>query len=246
MVFNDRQSLAQAAAMMVSEKIKYLLSIKRYINIIFAAAPSQNEFLNALVLDKSMEWPSINAFHMDEYLGIPQDASQLFGNFLRSRLFDRVPFKSVNLINANPEDIDQECDRYTQLLNAFPPDIICMGIGENAHIAFNDPGVANFNDPVCVKMVELDTACRQQQVNDGCFNSLNEVPKNALTLTIPLLMRAPFIYCIVPGKTKAAAVRHTLNDSINERYPSTILRNHDNAILFVDGDSYSKSQTINL
>jgi glucosamine-6-phosphate deaminase len=246
MVFNNRQSLAEAAAMMVGEKIKYLLSLKRYINIIFAAAPSQNEFLNALVLDRSIDWSRINAFHMDEYLGLPEDASQLFGNFLRSRLFDRVPFKSVNFINAKLQDVEQECDRYTELLNDFPPDIVCMGIGENAHIAFNDPGVANFSDPVSVKMVELDMACMQQQVNDGCFNSLNEVPTHALTLTIPSLMRASFIYCIVPGETKAAAVWHTLNDSINEQYPSTILRNHDNAILFVDSDSYNKSQTINL
>ncbi len=247
MVFNNRQSLAENAAMMVSDKIKYLLSLKQNINIIFAAAPSQNEFLDELVLDKSIDWSRINGFHMDEYLGIPHDAPQLFGNFLRERLFDRVTFKSANFIHAKPHNVEQECERYTALLNNFPPDIVCMGLGENAHIAFNDPPVANFNDIVKVKMVELDLACRQQQVNDGCFNSLNEVPIHALTLTIPSLMSASFIYCIVPGKSKATAVWHTLNNSIiNEHYPSTILRNHDNAILFVDSDSYSKSQTIDL
>jgi len=193
LVFDDRQSLGEAAAAMVSDKIKDLLSRKNDVNIIFAAAPSQNEFLQALVSDATIAWQKINAFHMDEYLGLPEDSPQLFGSYLRSRFFGLVPFKSVNYIKAGATDIQKECERYTELLTAHPPDIVCMGVGENTHIAFNDPHKADFNDPKSIKMVSLDLVCRQQQVNDGCFATLKEVPAYALTLTIPILLNAPFI-----------------------------------------------------
>jgi glucosamine-6-phosphate deaminase len=239
MVFENRQLLGNTAAVMVSDRIKSLLEEKQYINIIFAAAPSQNEFLEALINDSTINWERINAFHMDEYLGLPEAAPQLFGSFLKSKLFVHVPFRSVNYINANSPGIQKECDRYTELLTNNPPDIVCMGIGENTHIAFNDPHKADFNDPKSIKMVALDLICRQQQVNDSCFNTLKDVPGYALTLTIPALMKAPFIFCMVPGQTKASAIWHTLTEPVTENYPSTILRNHDDAILFVDVDSYS-------
>ncbi len=135
------------------------------------------------------------------------------------------------------KDTASECKRYADLLEQYPVDITCMGIGENAHLAFNDPHVANFNDPVLVKVVDLDEACRQQQVNEGCFPSVQDIPAYALTLTIPALMNAAYIFCMVPGSTKANAVYHTLNDDIKELYPSTILRKHSNALLFLDKDS---------
>lgn len=239
LVFDDRQSLGEAAATMVSDKIRDLLSQKKDVNIIFAAAPSQNEFLQALVSDTTIAWQKINAFHMDEYLGLRDGSPELFGSYLKSRIFAQVPLRSVNYINAGAPGIQKECERYTELLTANPPDIVCMGIGENTHIAFNDPHKADFNDPESVKIVSLDLICRQQQVNDGCFNTLKEVPGYALTLTIPALMKAPFIYCMVPGKTKATAIWHTLNEPVTEDYPSTILKTHDSATLFVDEDSYS-------
>ena len=238
LVFDDRQSLGEAAAVMVSDKIRDLLSQKKDVNIIFAAAPSQNEFLQALVSDTTIDWQKINAFHMDEYLGLPDGSPELFGSYLKSRIFAQVHFRSVNFINASATDIQKECERYTELLTANPPDIVCMGIGENTHIAFNDPHKADFNDREIIKKVSLDLMCRQQQVNDACFNTLEEVPRHALTLTIPALMKAPFIYCMVPGKTKAPAVWHTLTEPVTEDYPSTILRTHDSAALFLDGDSY--------
>ncbi|RYF99995.1 MAG: glucosamine-6-phosphate deaminase, partial [Chitinophagaceae bacterium] len=206
------------------------------LNIIFAAAPSQNEFLENLIL-KPIKWDRINAFHMDEYLGLPSDAPQGFGNFLSKALFDKVNFRSVNFLNGNPLTPEQECERYTQLIAHNHPDIVCMGIGENTHIAFNDPHVANFEDPEKVKMVNLDEPCRQQQVNDGCFASINEVPAYALTLTIPALMAADHIFCMVPGAQKAKAIQHTLNAPISATFPSTILRQHPSAILYVDEQS---------
>ena len=238
LVYDDRQLLGEAAAMMVSIQIKDLLQTKPFVNIIFAAAPSQNEFLQALGTDHSIPWEQINAFHMDEYLGLDDTAPQLFSLFLKAMLFDRLQLRSVNYINGNAVDVQKECSRYAALLNNNPPDITCMGIGENTHLAFNDPHKANFNDPELVKLVELDMASRLQQVNDGCFNTLQDVPLLALTLTIPALLKAEYIYCMVPGKTKQAAIKHTLSEPVTEAYPSTILRTHGAATLFVDRDSY--------
>jgi glucosamine-6-phosphate deaminase len=238
-VSENRAELGNTAAKLASEKIRQMLAIKPFINIIFAAAPSQNEFLAALVADTTIEWRKINAFHMDEYLGLPADAPELFSSFLKGKIFDRVPFASVNCIDGSKVDFEAECVRYGALLKSHPVDIVFMGIGENTHIAFNDPHVANFNDPELVKTVQLDLACRQQQVNDGCFDTLNDVPQYALTLTVPALMSAPYLFCMVPGINKAAAVKLTLEQPVSEHYPSTILKTHDGAVLFVDRDSFS-------
>ncbi|MDB4926419.1 glucosamine-6-phosphate deaminase [Mucilaginibacter sp.] len=235
-VFESRSSMGLDAANMVSEKICELLKTKQFVNMIFAAAPSQNDFLDELI-KKDIEWNRINAFHMDEYVGLDANAPQGFGTFLKDRLFKKVPFHSVQYINGNADDLKVECDRYANLLSLQPADIVCMGIGENTHLAFNDPHVADFNDQNIVKIVDLDMECRQQQVNDGCFNTMEEVPTHALTLTIPTLIKPTYVYCIVPGEKKAKAVYQTLNESITEKYPSTILRKHQNAILFIDEKS---------
>lgn len=232
-IFEDRDLMGAFAAEAVYKKISALLIDEPYINIIFAAAPSQNEFLFSLV-QKDINWSRINAFHMDEYIALDSNAPQGFGNFLKSRLFDKVKPSTVNYINGNAADLKQECERYGTLLKQFPPHIVCMGIGENAHIAFNDPHVANFNDDVPVKTVDLDVECRQQQVNDGCFFSLDEVPEYAITLTIPTLFSGQYLFCMVPGEKKAKAVQNTIIQEVSEKYPATILRNHPNAIMFTD------------
>ena len=167
--------------------------------MIFAAAPSQNDVLLALTEDKSIDWTRVNAFHMDEYVGLPKDAPQGFGNFLSAHIFSLAPFKSVNYIDCTAENPEAECERYAELLKNNPTDIVVMGIGENGHIAFNDPWVADFNDEKWVKVVPLDEVCRNQQVNDGCFAHVDEVPTHALTLTVPTLVRAPWLFCIVPA-----------------------------------------------
>jgi glucosamine-6-phosphate deaminase len=170
-------------------------------------------------------------------------ADKSFGTYLKEHIFGKVPFGSVDLIDATAVDYSAECARYAQLLRENPTDIVVMGIGENGHIAFNDPWVADFNDPELVKIVPLDEVCRMQQVNDGCFASLELVPKNAMTLTCPALFAGSHLFCIVPAKTKAAAVKRTIEGEINHDCPATILRRHCSAKLYLDGDS-SKELTL--
>lgn len=239
-IFDTRVEMGNHAAHDVSQTIKELLKRKDMINIIFAAAPSQNEFLSALSRLEGINWSRINAFHMDEYIGLTSNAPQRFGNFLKERIFGEVSFNNIYYINGEAVDPRLEGHRYADILSQFPADIVCMGIGENTHIAFNDPYKADFNDPLKVKVVNLDQASRQQQVNDGCFANIEDVPVSAITLTVPTLLDATNIFCIVPGQNKARAVYLTLNEEVNDKYPSTILRNHKNAILYLDKHSASK------
>ena len=232
------------AAKEAAAVIRDLLAYKSEVNMIFAAAPSQNEFLEALCAEKDIEWQRINVFHMDEYVGLPDNAPQRFGNFLKERIFDKLPFRTVNYLDGNRQP-EEECVRYTALLKQYPTDIVCMGIGENGHIAFNDPHVARFDDPAWVKVVDLDEVCRKQQVNDGCFATIDQVPTHALTLTVPALMNGQFLFCMVPAKTKAWAVYHTINDPVSETIPATCLRKHNNAVLYVDTDSAEMLSEIN-
>ena len=236
--FETRAEMGAVAAADITAAINALLAKKTEINMIFAAAPSQNDVLQSLV-ESNVDWSRVNAFHMDEYIGLPRTAPQGFGNFLMDHIFGKVPFKSVNLINCAAEDAQAECDRYEAMLKANPVDIIILGIGENGHIAFNDPWVANFNDDRLVKIVELDDVCRQQQVNDGCFATIGDVPKTAMTLTCPVFIQAPQLFCIVPAITKAKAVKRTLEGAINEECPATVLRNHPDAVLYLDAASAS-------
>ena len=238
--FDSRSDMGAAAAEACVKEMQKLLSEKESIRMIFAAAPSQNEFLAALVeagKDGRVDYSRVHAFHMDEYVGLAADAPQGFGNFLRDRLFGLLPFASVTYLNGNAADPAEECARYTTLLKEAPIDIVCMGIGENGHIAFNDPHVADFNDPAAVKVVELDHTCRQQQVNDGCFAKLDDVPTHALTLTIPTLVAPKTVFCMVPAPTKAKAVQAAVEGPISEACPASILRRHDNASLWLDPDS---------
>ena len=236
-IYDSRNQMGEAAAKDIKACILSLLETKETINMIFAAAPSQNEVLASLALDKEIPWNRVNAFHMDEYIGLSADAPQGFGNFLKAHIFGLAPFKSVNYINISAEDADAECARYSALLAQYPTDIVVMGIGENGHIAFNDPPVADFADPKAVKPVLLDEICRNQQVNDGCFATIDDVPKYAITLTVPTLFSGKYLFCIVPAKTKANAVRDTICGEIGEACPATILRRHENAILYLDNDS---------
>ena len=238
-IYNTRSEMGKAAGADIKACILSLLEKKETINMIFAAAPSQNEVLEALATDKEIPWNRVNAFHMDEYIGLSKDAPQGFGNFLKAHIFGLADFKSVNYIDISAPDADAECARYSALLKEYPTDIVVMGIGENGHIAFNDPPVADFNDPKAVKPVALDEICRNQQVNDGCFAKIDDVPKTAITLTVPTLFAGDHLFCIVPAKTKANAVYATVNSEIGEHCPATILRRHESAILYLDNDSSS-------
>lgn len=228
-VYESRQAMGQDAAKAIAAEINRLLETKPTINMVFAAAPSQNEVLEALTKE-AVDFTRINAFHMDEYVGLTLKDEQSFGHFLNTHLFDLVPFKHVYYIAEYGEN-------YAELLEKNPIDIVVLGIGENGHIAFNDPGVADFNDKKRIKVAELDLVCRTQQVHDGCFPTLDTVPTHALTLTIPQMVSAGAMFCVVPAKTKRQAVTRTVTEAISEACPATILRRHANATLFCDSDS---------
>lgn len=240
-VFDDRKKMGEEAAKRAADRMKQLLETKQEIRVVFAAAPSQDEFLSNLTSDKEIEWNRIVCFHMDEYLGLPSGSEQLFQKYLQHHVADKVNVKKFHFIDGS-EDPEKELERYENLLKEEVVDLVFLGIGENGHIAFNDPPVADFNDPHLVKIVELDQYSRNQQVNDGCFPSIEEVPTHALTLTIPALTSAGSMICTVPGKLKSHAVRNTLHAEISTACPATILRKHQDAHLFLDFEAYGENK----
>ena len=235
--YDTRAEMGAAAAKEAEQVICRIIAEKGEINMIFAAAPSQNEMLASLLASEKIDWSKVNALHMDEYVGLPEGDSHTFGVYLYEHIFRHKNFKSVHYIKGSSPDSDAECVRYGALLEQYPVDVVCLGIGENGHIAFNDPWVADFNDPNPVKKVQLDEKCRMQQVNDGCFPTIDDVPTHALTLTVPALTAAKYMFCVVPAATKADAVKATVYGPINEDCPATIMRNHPNAVLYCDADS---------
>lgn len=239
-VRDSRESMGKDAAALASSIIQNELSKKKEINMIFASAPSQMDVITELMNDRNIEWNRINAFHMDEYIGLPSDAPQSFGNYLRVRFFMKRPFKNVFYINGNAENTDEECRRYGELLDQYPVDITFLGIGANGHLAFNDPSIADFNDPVNVKVNPgLDDVCIHQQVVDGWFGAESEVPRAAYTVTIPALVRAKHLITIVPDITKAEIIRRFFSEEISTKLPGSIIRTHEDSYLFLDKDSAS-------
>ena len=236
-IFENRELMGACAGAEAAEYLRLLLKEKSEVNVMFAAAPSQNETLAALCSAEGIAWHRVNAFHMDEYVGLDPAHPAGFRNFLRRAIFDKFAFKSVNLLDGNAVDLQAAVRDYEALLRAYPLDACLMGVGENAHIAFNDPPIADFNDPALIKVVELEIRCREQQVHDGCFDTLEEVPTHALTATIPAIMQAAKLFCSVPAVTKAEAVRNMLNGEISTACPATILRTHPSASLYLDVDS---------
>ena len=240
LVFEDRAALGHAAAQDVARTIAQRQKSASVANIIFAAAPSQNEFLDCLVQDSTIDWSKVIGLHMDEYLGLAADHPASFRCYLREHLFDRVGLTGERLKLIPGEDISRPlrtCLHYEDILKTHPPDLVCGGIGENGHLAFNDPPVADFLDPLPIKVVRLDHACRVQQVHDGCFDSIEDVPTHAYTLTITALLSAPSLAIVVPGPRKAQAVHDTLRGPINEACPASILRRHVGAKLYLDRES---------
>src|SRR5215212_1156930 len=235
-IYRGRRAMGIAAAQDVATEMHRLLGHKSTLRMIFAAAPSQSEFLDELGRAADLDWSRVTVFQLDEYLGLPQDAAQSFGRFLRDNLFERVRPGIAHFIDG-ARSASLEADRYADLLAAAPIDIVCLGIGENGHLAFNDPPDTSFDDPAAVKAVALELASRQQQVNDGCFPSLDSVPTHALTVTIPTIMSGRRLFCVVPGQAKAEAVCHALSGAISPACPATILRRHASCTLYLDADS---------
>ena len=235
-VFGSRSEMGITAGQEAAAHIKKLLEEKEVINVMFAAAPSQNETL-AEILNADIDWTRVNAFHMDEYVGLDPEHPAGFRNFLKRAIFSKKPFRTINLLNGNAADPHEEAARYSKLLQDNPLDVCLLGVGENGHIAFNDPPVADFNDPKLVKVVELDQVCRQQQVNDGCFENIDQVPTHALSVTVPGLTGAKAMFCTVPAPTKANAIKAMVFGEISTACPATIMRKHANAKVYTDPDS---------
>jgi glucosamine-6-phosphate deaminase len=240
LVFEDRATAGHRAAKEVARAMFARKRAAGRVNMVFAAAPSQNEFLAGLVADQSIDWSAVTAFHMDEYLGISADHPMSFRRYLSEHLFGLVGLEEKQLRLIPGENTDrplETCLAYENLLRQEPVDIVCAGIGENGHLAFNDPPVADFLDPVMIKVVRLDEACRAQQVADIGLQSVDQVPTHAYTLTIPALMAAPVVSVIVPGPRKANAVLETLRGPIGEACPATALRRHPGARMYLDRES---------
>ena len=234
----SREQMGMRAGTDAAAAIRRAIAEKGRANVMFAAAPSQNETLAVLCQADGIDWTKVTAFHMDEYIALPPDHPAGFGNFLRRAIFDRLPFASVHLIRGAAEDPAAEARRYAKLLAEHPLDVCLCGIGENGHLAFNDPP-ADFHDPQAVRCVTLDETCRMQQVHDGCFPALDQVPRQALTATVPVLLSAETVICSVPAASKAEAVRRMLRGEIAEDCPASVLRTHRCAGLYLDPDAAS-------
>lgn len=238
-VYESRAKMGAAAAAVVAEEIRGLIQGSSKAVGIFASAPSQNEFLAALIKSPNIDWSRVIGFHLDEYLGMDERAPQSFRRFLIERLVSKVPLGEFHGLRGDLDDGATESERYSQLLAANPPDFGVLGIGENGHLAFIDPPFCDFDDPQAVKVVELDDVCRTQQVNDGAFERIDQVPRNALSLTIPTLMARPKLFAIAPGPAKRAAIKSTVEGPVATTCPASILRRHPDAHLFIDSDSAS-------
>jgi glucosamine-6-phosphate deaminase len=235
----DRPALGFAAARAAAAYLHDVIAAQGEARVIFACAPSQDEFLSSLIeVSKtgitSVDWSRVTAFHMDDYVGLAGTHPQSFRHYLQTHFLSKVKIGRFHPLPAEEPDANAVCARYSQLLSEKAIDLICLGIGENGHIAFNDPPVADFEDPHLVKVVELDEACRNQQVNDGCFPTFADVPRHAFTLTVTVFRRARRLSIHVPGPRKADAVKRTVEDAVSTACPATILRLHPDATLFVD------------
>ncbi|WP_245272868.1 6-phosphogluconolactonase [Microvirga lotononidis] len=234
--YRTRAEMGAASASAIATELRKRLRRQTQVRMIFAAAPSQTETLHRLREEQGIDWSQVTAFHMDEYIGLPADGPQRFAHWLDKTLFAHLPFKAVHHIIPEP-DPAAAAEAYATRLAEAPIDIVCLGIGVNGHIAFNDPPVADFHDRLDVKIVALDETCRQQQVDDQCFARYDEVPEQALTLTIPRLLRADRLFCIVPGSVKRGAVRRSLHGPIATSCPASILRQQAHCTLYLDAES---------
>jgi glucosamine-6-phosphate deaminase len=236
-VYGSSVALGRAASDIVSAELASAIRENGSANLVLATGASQFAFLDALKADRSVVWPRITVFHLDEYLGMSDQHPASFRKYLRERILDEVHPAAVHFLKGDAADAEAETARYEAILKSHPIHVACIGIGENGHIAFNDPAMADFNDPRLVKIVELDDACRRQQLGEGWFNTLDEVPVQALSWTIPAIMNCRVISCAVPERRKANAVLNTLHGPIQTACPASILRRHPNAHLFLDSES---------
>lgn len=238
-IYNSSTEMALSVAKIVQQYLQSVIQKQGKATVLLATGNSQIQFLDALIDLGNVDWSQITFFHLDEYLGISADHAASFRYYLRERVEKRVQPQQFHYIQGDSLQPVAECDRYTKLLQAQPIDLCCLGIGENGHIAFNDPSVADFHDPYSVKLVKLDNINRQQQVNTGYFSDISSVPQYAFTLTISTICTAKKIICLASGKRKQEIVKKLLQGDITTDCPASILRKQPQGMLFLDEDSAS-------
>jgi glucosamine-6-phosphate deaminase len=236
-VHATKKAAGAAAAQAVATELHRLEHLGEDIGVIFATGASQLDTLDALTSTEHLPWNRVQGFHLDEYVGLDENHPASFRRYLRDKLTRRVNMQEFFEIDGNAKDLDSFCMEYVQKLSQVNPQLCLLGIGENGHLAFNDPAEADFNDPRPMKVVHLDRMCRQQQVAEKWFERWEEVPANALTLTIPTLFRVPKLIVSVPGARKAHAVRRTLEEPITTGCPATVLRTHPDVTIYLDLES---------
>jgi glucosamine-6-phosphate deaminase len=235
--YENRDLLGKDAATAVAGIMKKVIEQNGKVRMVFASAPSQNDFLKYLKEEEGIDWSKVYAFHMDNYVGLPVDHPQSFSQFLIDRLFKFKPEANFYPINSEAADPEEEVKRYKQLLTEEPLDIMILGIGESGHLAFIDPPYCDFDDDAFFKISPLDDETLEQQVHDGCFATKDEVPKTAYTLTIKACLSCPFTIAIVPTELKAKAIKAVVEEPITTKVPASILRTKENAWLLIDKDS---------
>jgi glucosamine-6-phosphate deaminase len=238
-IYSNGADLASDAAAEVDDYLQKIIQEQSAAAVILATGNSQIEFLRKLIALDGVDWSKVILFHMDEYLGISADHPASFRRYMREKVEALVKPRAFHYLEGDALLPMDECDRYARLLRAQSIDLCCLGVGENGHLAFNDPPVADFADPRDVKIVQLDLACRRQQSNEGHFPSLEAVPQYALTLTIPMLCAARKMLCIAPEKRKARAIQAALRKPISTDCPASFLRQQPHATLLLDTDSAS-------
>ena len=236
----DVEQMARAAATDASSVIRSAIGARGEANVMLATGNSQLVFLAELVAVPDVAWESVRAFHMDEYVGLPPSHTASFQRYMRDRVAARLPLKEFCYLSGDAPDPEQETARYEALLRSHPLDLCCAGIGENGHLAFNDPPVADFDDPRDVKIVALEAASRRQQVAEGHFAAIGDVPTHAITVTIPALLRADRVLVIAPEARKAKPVHEALYGPISTACPASILRRQSNATLYLDAESSAR------
>jgi glucosamine-6-phosphate deaminase len=237
-IYATGDAMAEATATCAAEVLSEAVRARGQARVIIGTGPSQAAFIAALTR-RDVPWSRVEVFHMDEYLGMPATHPASFRRWLHTHLTDIVRPAAVHDLAGDAPDVDAEMARYASLLHAGPIDLSCVGFGENGHLAFNDPHVADFDDPLTVKRVDLDERCRLQQVGEGHFSSLEASPATALTVTLPGLMRAGTVIACVPDRRKAEAVRAALTGPIDPMCPASLVRRHPRAFVFLDTDAAS-------
>ena len=232
-IFATTAELGAAAAADAADAIKNAVGQRGRANVMFASGNSQFAFLDALTTRPDVPWSNVIGFHMDEYIGIDDSHPASFARYMRERIIDVVHPSEFHCVDGT-NDPARECERYGALLREHPLDLCCLGVGENGHLAFNDPPFADFDDALDVKQITLDDASRRQQVGEGHFATIDDVPRTAVTVTIPALLRATRVLAIVPEARKAAAVEQALHGPITTDCPASILRRTPHATLYLD------------